>query len=133
MRKAALLTAAAMATTFGLVAAGPAAVDAAAFVQVDPVDLGAASTFGAVTPAAFDATGASAFRGDTGSSTYTFVGDGHIGTKYVGAASYVDATNAVTAAYGDAAGRAAGGTALDALLDGLGICWVHHRLLLWYP
>ena len=119
MRKAALLTAAAMATTFGLVAAGPAAVQAnAPFTPVPTVDLGAASTFGAVTPAAFDATGASTFRGDTGSSTYTFVGDGHTGTKYEGADSYVDATNAVTAAYGDAAGRVAGVTALPALLDG---------------
>jgi hypothetical protein len=115
MRKAALLTAAAMATTFGLVATGPASVQAA-----EPtVDLGVAATFGALTSAAFDATGASStFRGDTGSSSYTFVGDGHIGTPFVGAGSYVDATNAVIAAFDDAAARDAAGNILDALLDG---------------
>ena len=114
-----MLTAAALASTFGLVGVGPAAVQAAdGFDPVPTVDLGVATAFGAVTPAAFTATGASTFRGDTGSETYAFVGDGHIGTEFIGAATYGPATGAVTAAWNDAADRPAGVTALPALLDG---------------
>ena len=71
LRRVGLLAAAALASTFGLVGVGPAAVQAAeGFAPIDAVPLGAASSFGALTPnAAFTSTGGTTFRGDTGSTT----------------------------------------------------------------
>jgi hypothetical protein len=112
MRKAALLTAAALVSTFGLVGVGPAAVQAAeGLVPIDAVPLGAASSFGALTPnAAFASTGGTTFRGDTGSTTYELgVGGQHLGESFI-APAYADAFAGLQAAYSDAAGRTAGTT-----------------------
>ena len=109
LQRVALLTAAALASTFGLVGVGPAAAQAAdGFVAIDAVPLGAAASFGALTPdAAFTSTGATTFRGDTGSTTYSFVGGGHSGTSFVGT-TYDGAFDNFVSAYSDAAGRKAG-------------------------
>ena len=71
LRRVALLTAAAMASTFGLIGAGPAMVQAnGEFDPIDAVELGLAAAFAALTPnAAFASTGATTLRGDTGSTT----------------------------------------------------------------
>ena len=101
LRRVGLLAAAALASTFGLVGVGPAAVQAAeGFVPIGAVPLGAASSFGALTPnAAFTSTGGTTFRGDTGSTTYA------------------DAFAGLQAAYSDAAGRPAG-TAMAGNISG---------------
>ena len=107
--RVAVLCAAALASTFGLVGAGPAAVQAAD--PVETVQLGLASSFGAMTPnAAFTSTGGTTFRGDTGSTTYAFAAAGqHQGDSFIApafAAAYAD----LEAAYSDAEGRPAGTT-----------------------
>ncbi|MGK0310684.1 MAG: ATP:corrinoid adenosyltransferase, partial [Ilumatobacter sp.] len=109
VRRVGLLTAAALAGTFGLIGVGPAVVRAdGEFTAIATVPLGAATSFGALTPdAAFTSTGGTTFRGDTGSTTYSFVGDGHLGESFLGA-SYADAFADFQAAYSDAAGRPAG-------------------------
>ncbi|MGK0312083.1 MAG: hypothetical protein ACI8RC_001710, partial [Ilumatobacter sp.] len=115
LRRVALLTAAAMGSTFGFIGVGPVAVQASGpFTPIATVELGLASTFGALTPnAAFASTGATTLRGDTGSTTYDFAPEGdHIGTKFI-APDFDGAVVALTAAYADAAGRT-GGTALPA-------------------
>ncbi|MFT4616976.1 MAG: hypothetical protein ACI9DE_001236, partial [Halioglobus sp.] len=120
LRRVALLTAAAMGSTFGFIGVGPVAVQASGpFTPIATVELGLASTFGALTPnAAFASTGATTLRGDTGSTTYDFAPEGdHIGTKFI-APDFDGAVVALTAAYADAAGRT-GGTALPASLAGL--------------
>ena len=108
-RRVAVLCAAALASTFGLVGAGPAVVQAAD--PVETVQLGLASSFGAMTPnAAFTSTGGTTFRGDTGSTTYAFAAAGqHQGDSFIApafAAAYAD----LEAAYSDAEGRPAGTT-----------------------
>jgi hypothetical protein len=115
-----MLTAAALASTFGLVGAGPAAVQAAdAFTPIDTVDLGQATSFGALTPnAAFTSTGGTTFRGDTGSTTYAFVGDGHLGTSFI-APAFTEAFNDFASAYSDAASRPAGSPLMAANISGL--------------
>ncbi|MFT5433125.1 MAG: hypothetical protein ACI9OJ_003830, partial [Myxococcota bacterium] len=120
LRRAAMLTAAALASTFGLVGAGPAAVQAAdAFTPIDTVDLGQATSFGALTPnAAFTSTGGTTFRGDTGSTTYAFVGDGHLGTSFI-APAFTEAFNDFASAYSDAASRPAGSPLMAANISGL--------------
>ncbi|MFT7394390.1 MAG: hypothetical protein ACI83Y_002067, partial [Candidatus Azotimanducaceae bacterium] len=119
LRHVALLSAAALASTFGFLGAGPAVVQAAdGFVPIATVPLGLASSFGALTPnAAFTSTGGTTFRGDTGSTTYAFVGDGHRGTSFLGT-SYDGAFADLNAAYSDAASRAPG-TLLAANISGL--------------
>ena len=119
LQRVALLSAAALAATFGFVGAGPAVVQASGpFTPIATVELGLASSFGALTPnAAFTSTGGTTFRGDTGSTSYAFVGDGHLGRSFLGT-SYDGAVADLTVAYADAAGRT-GGTALPASLAGL--------------
>jgi hypothetical protein len=109
LQRVALLSAAALAGTFGFVGAGSAVVQAAdGFVPIAPVPLGLASSFGALTPnAAFTSTGGTTFRGDTGSTTYAFVGDGHLGTSFI-APAFADAYADLEAAYSNAEGRPAG-------------------------
>jgi len=119
LRRVGLLAAAALASTFGLVGVGPAAVQAAeGFAPIDAVPLGAASSFGALTPnAAFTSTGMTTFRGDTGSTTYAFaVGGQHLGESFI-ASAYADAFAGLQAAYSDAAGRPAG-TAMAGNISG---------------
>jgi hypothetical protein len=79
-----------VAGAFGLVGAGPSPVEAAAsFVALDPVPLELISTFGAPTQdAEFSRTRATTFRGDTGSTTYAFLG----GDTSLGAISATAAT-----------------------------------------
>ncbi|WP_395156788.1 hypothetical protein, partial [Ilumatobacter sp.] len=80
LRRTALLTAAALAATFGLVGVGPGVAQAA----IAPVPLGLTATFGALTPnAAFASTGGTILRGDVGSTTYAFAATGsHQGTSF---------------------------------------------------
>jgi hypothetical protein len=119
LKRVALLSAAELAGTFGFVGAGPAVVQAAdGFDPIATVPLGLASSFGALTPnAAFTSTGGTTFRGDTGSTTYAFFGDGHLGTSFLGI-SYDAAFADFNAAYSDAASRAAG-TLLAPNISGL--------------
>jgi hypothetical protein len=100
LRRAALLAAATMVSTFSLIDVGPAAVQAHnGTVHEAPVDLGSASSFGALTPAAFAATGVTSLRGDTGSNSYSFAGpENHIGTSYIGD-TYATATDDFLLAY----------------------------------
>ncbi|MFT5046435.1 MAG: hypothetical protein ACI8UP_003414, partial [Porticoccaceae bacterium] len=92
-------------------------VNTSSFTPIATVPLGLASSFGALTPdAAFTSTGGTTFRGDTGSTTYAFVGDGHLGESFLGA-SYADAFADFETAYADAAGRPAG-TAMIANISG---------------
>ncbi|MFT7502380.1 MAG: hypothetical protein ACI91Q_001187 [Gammaproteobacteria bacterium] len=109
LQRVALLSAAALAGTFGFVGAGPAVVQAAdGFEPIATVPLGLASSFGALTPdAAFTSTGGTTFRGDTGSTAYAFVGDGHLGTSFL-APAFADAYADLEAAYSNAEGRPAG-------------------------
>jgi len=104
LRRTALLTAAALAATFGLVGVGPGVAQAA----VAGVPLGAASSYGALTPAgAFASTLATTFRGDIGATTISVLAPGtHIGTKFVAASSAAIAD--MTAAYANAEGRTGG-------------------------
>ncbi|MEO6123541.1 MAG: Ig-like domain-containing protein [Ilumatobacteraceae bacterium] len=102
----------------GAVAAVSADVHAAdPFVPIAAVPLGLASTFGALTPAAFASTGATTFRGDIGAATISVLPPGtHEGTPYPGATA--DAARAdVALAYANAVGRPAGG-ALSATIGG---------------
>jgi membrane protein implicated in regulation of membrane protease activity len=85
-------------------------VNGAVFVEVAPVPLGLTETFGAMTPdAAFTSTGLTTFRGDTGSTTYSFVGDAHDGESFI-APAYAAAYADLEAAYSNAAGRPVGTT-----------------------
>ena len=101
LRRVAFLAAATMVSTFGLIGVGPAVGEAThGTVYETPVDLGLASSFGALTPGAFAATGVTALRGDTGSSSYSFVGpENHIGTSYSGD-TYTAATDDFLLAFG---------------------------------
>ena len=85
-------------------------VNGAAFVQVAAVPLGLTEAFGAMTPnAAFTSTGPTTFRGDTGSTTYAFVGGGHDGESFI-APAYAAAYADLEKAYSNAEGRPAGTT-----------------------
>ncbi|MGK0477491.1 MAG: type VI secretion system secreted protein VgrG, partial [Ilumatobacter sp.] len=107
LRRAALLSAATMASTFSLIGAGPAAVQGHdGTAHEAPVDLGSASSFGALTPGEFAATGVTSFRGDIGSNSYEFNGpENHIGTSYIGD-TYATATDDFLLAYGQTANDA---------------------------
>jgi len=109
LRRLALLSVTAMASAFGVIGAGPAVVQAAGpFVPIATVPLGLTSTFGALTPdAAFASTAATTFRGDIGSTTYSFAAAGtHIGTSYTPATEAMIAD--LTAAFANAQSRPAG-------------------------
>ena len=115
LRRAAVLTAAALATTFGLVGVGPGVVQAA----TAPVPLGLAASYGALTPAgAFASTLTTTFRGDIGASTISFTTGGThlVGDQFV--AGSTAAIDDMRAAYADAEGRT-GGAPINPQIGGL--------------